>query len=136
MFSFGYDVTQIFRHLPYPTVWEILKRETYPDKQGRKRSIGHSPVLWRGYAISLTPGKCLELWKLVDPDKPYKGKQLSSSAHIKIYDVFGFFQSSFRSFAARLVEPTRSQNITVTGRRSASSVDEDKGGGLVDFLTG
>src|SRR5580704_7963931 len=35
-----------------------------------------------------------------------------------------------------LVEPTRSQNITVIGRRSAPSADEDKGGGLVGFVTG
>ena len=45
-------------------------------------------------------------------------------------------QSSASSFAARLVEPTRSQNITVIGRRSAASVDEDKGAGLVGFAAG
>ena len=42
-------------------------------------------------------------------------------------------QSSRSSFAARLVEPTRSQNMTVTGRRSAKSADDAVGAGLVGF---
>jgi hypothetical protein len=29
MFSFGYDITQILKHLPYEKAWEIEKRETY-----------------------------------------------------------------------------------------------------------
>jgi hypothetical protein len=51
MFSFGYDMTQILRHLPYKTVWEIVKRETFPNPEGGKRKIGNSPVLWGDYAI-------------------------------------------------------------------------------------
>jgi hypothetical protein len=39
-----------------------------------------------------------------------------------------FRQSSASSFAARLVDPTRSQNITVIGRRSASVPDVDGDG--------
>ena len=37
-------------------------------------------------------------------------------------------QSSASSFAARLVEPTRSQNITVIGRRSAAVRDHERWG--------
>jgi hypothetical protein len=32
MFSFGYDITQILKHLPYEKAWQIEKRETYPDQ--------------------------------------------------------------------------------------------------------
>jgi hypothetical protein len=106
-FSFGYDVTQLLRHLPYKTVWEIIKRETYPDAQGRKRPIGNSPVLWKGYAIKYTKGKSLELWRLADPNRPYKGKRLSTSAHIRVYDVFGFFQSSFSLVTKSMVDSGR-----------------------------
>jgi hypothetical protein len=54
-------------------------------------------VLWKGYAISYVKGKSLDVWRLADPEKPYRGKKLHTSAHIRIYDVFGFFQSSFWS---------------------------------------
>jgi hypothetical protein len=48
MFSFGYDITQILKHLPYEKAWEIEKRKTYPDQNGKTRRIAHSPVLWKG----------------------------------------------------------------------------------------
>ena len=107
MFSFSYDVTQILRHLPYKTVWEITKRETHPDAEGRKRRIGNAPVLWRDYAISYTKGKSFEVWRLADPNKPYKDGKLRSSAHIRIYDVFGFFQSSFSAVIKSMVDSGR-----------------------------
>ena len=37
MFSFGYDITQILKHLPYEKAWEIVKRKTYPDRNGKTR---------------------------------------------------------------------------------------------------
>jgi hypothetical protein len=43
MFSFSYDVTQILKNLPFSTVWEIVKRETYRDANGNRRKIGHAP---------------------------------------------------------------------------------------------
>ena len=43
-------------------------------------------------------------------------------------------QSSASSFAARLVEPTRSQNITVIGRRSAAISETLAGPGLAGGL--
>jgi hypothetical protein len=112
MFSFGYDITQILMHLPYKTVWEIEKRETYPDRNGKRRRIGHSPVLWKGYAISYIKGKSFDLWRLRDPDKPYaRGKDgckhIDASAHNRIYDVFGFFQSSFSAVVKSMVDGGR-----------------------------
>ena len=113
MFSFGYDITQILKHLPYKTAWEIEKRETYPDRNGKRRRIAHSPVLWKGYAISYIKGKSYDLWRLRDPDKPYvRGKDgfqhIDASAHIRIYDVFGFFQSSFSAVVKSMVGSGRS----------------------------
>src|SRR5271166_2433080 len=52
MFSFGYDITQILKNLPYEKAWEIEKRETYSDRKGERRRIAHAPVLWKNYAIS------------------------------------------------------------------------------------
>src|SRR5271166_4623734 len=97
MFSFGYDITQILKHLPYEKAWEIEKRKTYPDRNGKTRRIAHSPVLWKGYAISYVKGKSFDVWRLADPGKPYRGKKLHTTAHIRIYDVFGFFQSSLQT---------------------------------------
>ena len=107
MFSFSYDVTQILKNLPFSTVWEIVKRETYRDADGNRRKIGHAPVFWKGYAVTYVKGKYIELWRLADPDKPYNGKRLNTSAHIQIYDVFGFFQSSFSAVVDSMVESGR-----------------------------
>ena len=107
MFSFGYDITQILKHLPYKTVWEIEKRATCPDEEGNTRQIGHAPVFWKEYAISYLKGKSLELWRLADPDRPHIGERLNTSAHLKIYDVFGFLQSSFSAVVDSMVENRR-----------------------------
>jgi hypothetical protein len=107
MFSAGYDISQILKHLPYEKAWEIEKRETYSDKKGERRRIRHSPVLWKGYAISYVKGKSFDVWRLADPEKPYLGKKLHTSAHIRIYDVFGFFQSSFSAVVKSMVDSGR-----------------------------
>jgi hypothetical protein len=112
IFSGGYDFTQILKHLPYDKAWEIEKRETHPDRDGKRRRIGHSPVLWKGYAISYIKGKSFDLWRLRNPDKPYaRGKDgarhIDASAHIRIYDVFGFFQSSFSAVVKSMVDTGR-----------------------------
>jgi hypothetical protein len=41
--------------------------------------------------------------RVADPEKPYRGKKLHTSAHIRIYDVFGFFQSSFSAVVDSMV---------------------------------
>jgi hypothetical protein len=107
MFSFGYDITQILKHLPYEKAWQIEKRETYSDRKDQRRRIAHSPVLWKGYAISYVKGKSLDVWRLADPEKPYRGKKLHTSAHVRIYDVFGFFQSSFSAVVKSMVDSGR-----------------------------
>ena len=107
MFSFGYDITQILKHFPYEKAWEIEKRKTYPDRNGKTRRIAHSPVLWRGYAISYVKGKSFDVWRLVDPAKPFRRKKLHTSARIRIYDVFGFFQSSVSAVVKSMVDSGR-----------------------------
>ena len=107
MFSFGYDISQILKHLPYEKAWQIEKRETYSDQKEHRRRIAYSPVLWKGYAISYVKGKSLDVWRLADPEKPYRGKKLHTSAHIRIYDVFGFFQSSFSAVVKSMVDSGR-----------------------------
>ncbi len=107
MFSFGYDITQILKHLPYEKAWQIEKRETYSEEKAKRRRIRHSPVLWRGYAISYVKGKSFDVWRLADPDQPYLGKKLHTTAHIRIYDVFGLFQSSFSAVVKSMVDSGR-----------------------------
>jgi hypothetical protein len=107
IFSGGYDNTQILKQLPYDKVWQIEKRETYRDQNGKRRRIGHSPVLWKGYAISCVKGKSFDVWRLADPEKPYLGKKLHTTAHVRIFDVFGFFQSSFSAVVGSMVETGR-----------------------------
>jgi hypothetical protein len=107
MFSFGYDITQILKHLPYEKAWQIEKRETYSDRKEQRRRIAHSPVLWKGYAISYVKGKSFDVSRLADPAKPYRGKKLHTSAHVRIYDVFGFFQSSFSAVVKSMVDSGR-----------------------------
>ena len=121
MFSFSYDVTQILKNLPFSTVWEIVKRETYRDANGNRRKIGHAPVFWKGYAVTYVKGKYIELWRLADPDKPYNGKRLNASAHIQIYDVFGFFQSSFSAVVDSMVESGRATQEEADFIRSMKS---------------
>jgi hypothetical protein len=56
-FSFGYDVTQILKSLPFATVWEICKRERYAKSKKDRKPIGSSPVFWGEYAFSYVKGK-------------------------------------------------------------------------------
>jgi hypothetical protein len=107
IFSSGYDITQILKHLPYEKAWEIDKRKTFPDRNGKTRRIAHPPVLWKAYAISYVKGKSFDVWRLADPGNPYLGKKLHTSAHIRIYDVFGFFQSSFGAVVNSMVDSGR-----------------------------
>ena len=78
-----------------------------PTGTEQRRRIAHSPVLWKGYAISYVKGKSFDVWRLADPEKPYRGKKLHTSAHIRIYDVFGFFQSSFSAVVKSMVDSGR-----------------------------
>ena len=83
------------------------KAETYSDQKRLRRRIAHSPVLWKDFAISYVKGKSFDVWRLADPEKPYRGKKLYTSAHVRIYDVFGFFQSSFSAVVDSMVSSGR-----------------------------
>jgi hypothetical protein len=107
MFSFKYDIAQILKHFDYFTAWEIFKRETYPNRNGVVRHIDHAPVFWKEYAITYIDGKSIDIWRLADPGKPYQDGRLKSSAHIRIYDVFGFFDSSFSAVVKSMVDRGR-----------------------------
>ena len=64
-------------------------------------------MLWKGYAISYVKGKSFDVWRLADPDRPYRGKKLHTTAHVRVYDVFGFFQSSFSAVVKSMVDSGR-----------------------------
>jgi hypothetical protein len=118
MFSFGYDITQILKHLPYEKAWEIEKRETYSIHKDKRKRIRHSPVLWKGYAITYVKGKSFDVWRLADPERPYRGKKLHTSAHVRIYDVFGFFQCSFSTVVRSMVDSgARPEKKPISSRR-------------------
>jgi hypothetical protein len=107
MFSFKYDIAQLLKQLGYFTVWEIYKHETHPDKIGVIKQIGHAPVFWKKYAIHYIDGKYIDIHKLANPDKPSRGGRSKYSAHIRIYDAFGFFGSSFSAVVDSMVQSGR-----------------------------
>jgi hypothetical protein len=114
-FAFGYDATQIFKSMPFTKVYEILKRETYPDKTGAKKLIGSSPVFWDEYAFSYIKGKYLEIWKFRDRDKTRDDAgKMDTIAYIKIFDTFSFFQQGF----SKVVD-----SMVVTGRATGEEAE-------------
>ena len=100
-------IAQIIKHFDYFTAWEIYKHETHPAKTGVVFKIDHSPVFWKEYAIHYIDGKYIDIYRLADPDKPFQNGRLDYSAHIRIYDVFGFFSSSFSAVVDSMVESGR-----------------------------
>lgn len=67
-FGFNYDINQILRDLPEERLWQI-----HDDNW----------TVWRGYWIKWLPGKSLTV------------AQRITRRSFVVYDVFGFFQSSF-----------------------------------------
>ena len=49
-------------------------------------------------------GKWFDIWKLRDHNKPYIGGELDTIAHIKIFDVFGYFQKPFADVVDDMVK--------------------------------
>lgn len=104
-FGSSYDATQIFADLPYDKAWELQHGKPYPlsrDFPELKGSDDATParmgryVFWKDYALSYIKQKCLVVGRLADPDNARGSRgQLKFSAKITIFDVFGFFQSSF-----------------------------------------
>ncbi len=103
-FGFSYDVGQILKDFPYEKAWEVQNGRpwsTYGEK-GHPRNLRRA-VLWKDYAIHCTPGKSVTLYRLRNPDKPFKYVTKKDGEHtkivdwverIEIFDCFGFFQSS------------------------------------------
>lgn len=115
-FAFGYDATQILKGLPHEVAYKISRREIY----GTKKSVAGFEF-WKDYAFEYLKGKYLKIWKLVpgrspwllklDKDgQPYTNangelaRKLNSTAHICIFDAFGFYQESFVRATQSLVD--------------------------------
>lgn len=97
-FGSSYDATQIFAELPYEKAWEIQNGRAWStrDEEDPPPSNSNRYTFWKDFGISYLKQKCLKIVLLHDPDNPYNEKgKLRISASIVIYDVFGFFQSSF-----------------------------------------
>lgn len=72
MFSFGYDMTQLLSGLPYKTVWEIYKRESFKkDADGKRRALT-APVLYGPFSINFMKGKSITIGRLRDSERPFK----------------------------------------------------------------
>jgi hypothetical protein len=98
MFAAGYDWTQIFRDMPYEKAWELQSGLPWSEHDNSTGMMSNRRrwVLWGQFGVRLYPGKYLELATFRDRDKikTTEGK-FDIEAKIKIYDTFGFFQSSF-----------------------------------------
>lgn len=68
-FALGYDFNMILKDLPHRSLWRLYRT---------------GEIRWSGYIIKRVPGKWLHV------RKPKSGKP-----GVKLFDVFGYFQSSF-----------------------------------------
>lgn len=99
-FSFSYDAAQILADLPYEKLWEIQRG--YPFDGAPSKGVGGNRriTFWRDFGFQYLKGKRFQLYRFRPGADPYivtkSGKlKLNSISKILIYDVFGFFQSSF-----------------------------------------
>jgi hypothetical protein len=114
-YAFNYDATQVLADVPREKVWEITRKKSFKSK--RKIKL---PTFYRDYAIDFLKGKWLKLWKLRDPNRPYKEKldkdgnvklkaegkpemEIDAIAHVCIDDAFGFYQGKFTKAIKPLV---------------------------------
>jgi hypothetical protein len=104
MFSFNYDVTMLLKGLRqgrsnswhYDRVWEICKRK---DK---KTGLVRNNTIYIGdYAISYIKSKVLVIHKL--DKEPDESGHYPILKRVTLYDVFGFYQTSFVEVVASLV---------------------------------
>ena len=105
-FGFDYDLGQLIRGISYKKGWELYtgvpwkKRhdETYVSNSRHITLVGD-------YGISQIPHKSVTLYRLRNPEKPYRYRRDKESGEfvydgvdwterIEIYDTRGFFQSS------------------------------------------
>ena len=82
MFSFGYDITQILKHLPYEKAWQIEKRETYPDRNGTQKA--HRP--FAGAVEGLRDQLCQrEVLRRVAARRPREALPREEAAHLRAH---------------------------------------------------
>jgi hypothetical protein len=124
-FSFGYDATQLIADIPYHKARQIANRKE--TGQARRRS---DYIFYNNFAIKYMKGKSLEIKRLRDEYEPYKdilnkdgsvSRELDCDASICIYDVFGFFQTSFVKAVKNLIPSgyiTKSDWETVTAEKA------------------
>lgn len=79
-FSFDYDVNNILSDLP----WRKLERLAKDLPVGIYIDGEHR------YKIKHIPHKATEIWKMEKKDRKWK-----TAKYVRVYDVFGFFQTSF-----------------------------------------
>jgi hypothetical protein len=99
-FGFDYDMAQIFKDLPDDKLWEIQKGIRWRDRENpNARSKRGRWTLWRGYGISVIPGKSIKLCKRRDRWTPWKWRvqkdgslkrYLDYVEKIEIEDAFEF----------------------------------------------
>src|SRR5208282_5060416 len=111
MYSFSYDVTHILGRLRYEKAWEIFKEEKYDKDRAKRvkvrgRSFCGAP--FDEFVMKYRNRKQLDIWKLRDPEKPWKRdedgnfilnkkgrKTMDTIAHVTLFDTHPFFQQSF-----------------------------------------
>jgi hypothetical protein len=103
-FGFDYDIGQILKDVPDDKLWELQKGIPWKDRDNpNARSQRGRWTLWRGYGLSVIPGKSIKLCKLRDRWTPWKWRvqkdgsltrYLDYVEKIEIEDAFGFFLKS------------------------------------------
>jgi hypothetical protein len=138
-FGFDYDIAQILKDLPYAKLWELQKGVRWKD---RDNPNAHSKrgqwTLWRGYAVSVIPGKSIKLSRLRDRDAPWKWRVQNDGSQkrhldyidkIEIEDAFGFFQKSLveaiRSMPKGLIVSDEELAAIVRGKKDRGYLERD-----------
>jgi hypothetical protein len=103
-FGFDYDDAQILKDLYRDKLWELQKGVRWRNRENpNARSKRGQWTPWRGYGVSVIPGKSIKLCKLRDRWTPWKWRvqkdgslkrYLDYVEKIEIEDAFDFFQKS------------------------------------------
>lgn len=100
-FSFGYDVAQILADWPYEKAWELQHGKEYSQKDNTNvRQNNRRLCYWNKYACQYLKGKQFSLWDIQrhlrnDANNRRTRVRIDNKRRIRIYDAFGFFQTSF-----------------------------------------
>jgi hypothetical protein len=119
-YGFSYDVTMILQavadympNVAYRKVYEICKKERL-GSGGAIKVKGH--VFVGDYAIDWVKGKRLVVKKFRDPNNPKAG----FIRRITVYDVFGFYQSSFLKVVKSL------EKLRLATGEEVATIERDK----------